>query len=176
MNDPASFVSNTTQNSSVGKNLLSHIDSLNPSDIPLSVTSGLGFGSLNLMDSYSSSSSSPNNSSFSHQSHQNNNNHHHHHHHHQTSSPSSSAPFEEITTIFVVGFPEDIQEREFQNMFIFSPGFEAATLKYPFLSSSGNGSMGGIHNINSITNGLTDDDGIPAYKKQIVCFILIFFM
>ncbi|KAL7753345.1 hypothetical protein RI367_001120 [Sorochytrium milnesiophthora] len=38
---------------------------------------------------------------------------------------------EEITTIFVVGFPPDMQEREFQNMFIFSPGFEAATLKIP---------------------------------------------
>ena len=38
---------------------------------------------------------------------------------------------EEITTIFVVGFPEDIQEREFQNMFLFCQGFEAATLKVP---------------------------------------------
>ncbi|ORY03434.1 hypothetical protein K493DRAFT_276528 [Basidiobolus meristosporus CBS 931.73] len=38
---------------------------------------------------------------------------------------------EEITTIFVIGFPEDIQDREFQNMFIFSPGFEGATLKFP---------------------------------------------
>ncbi|CAO3597217.1 unnamed protein product [Absidia cylindrospora] len=38
---------------------------------------------------------------------------------------------EEISTIFVVGFPEDMLEREFQNMFIFSPGFEAATLKIP---------------------------------------------
>ncbi|GAA5794958.1 hypothetical protein EDC94DRAFT_552801 [Helicostylum pulchrum] len=38
---------------------------------------------------------------------------------------------EDISTIFVVGFPEDMQEREFQNMFMFSPGFEAATLKIP---------------------------------------------
>ncbi|PVU86039.1 hypothetical protein BB559_004251 [Furculomyces boomerangus] len=38
---------------------------------------------------------------------------------------------EEITTIFVVGFPEDMKEREFQNMFTFSMGFEAATLKVP---------------------------------------------
>ncbi|KZT06520.1 uncharacterized protein LAESUDRAFT_736936 [Laetiporus sulphureus 93-53] len=38
---------------------------------------------------------------------------------------------EEISTIFVVGFPEDMQEREFQNMFTFSSGFEAATLKIP---------------------------------------------
>ncbi|KAJ2159241.1 hypothetical protein GGF46_003171 [Coemansia sp. RSA 552] len=38
---------------------------------------------------------------------------------------------DEITTIFVVGFPDDMKEREFQNMFTFSPGFEAATLKIP---------------------------------------------
>ncbi|KAJ2726902.1 hypothetical protein GGI07_000230 [Coemansia sp. Benny D115] len=38
---------------------------------------------------------------------------------------------EDITTIFVVGFPDDMKEREFQNMFTFSPGFEAATLKLP---------------------------------------------
>lgn len=45
---------------------------------------------------------------------------------------STQAPSqEEISTIFVVGFPEDMQEREFQNMFTFSPGFEAATLKIP---------------------------------------------
>ncbi|CDS06633.1 Putative RNA recognition domain-containingprotein [Lichtheimia ramosa] len=45
---------------------------------------------------------------------------------------------EEISTIFVVGFPEDMQEREFQNMFIFSPGFEAATLKVPEEEDSSN--------------------------------------
>ncbi|KAG8924650.1 hypothetical protein FRC00_004881, partial [Tulasnella sp. 408] len=46
---------------------------------------------------------------------------------------NSSAPTnqEEISTIFVVGFPDDMQEREFQNMFTFCPGFEAATLKVP---------------------------------------------
>lgn len=38
---------------------------------------------------------------------------------------------EEISTIFVVGFPEDMQEREFINMFLFAQGFEAATLKAP---------------------------------------------
>lgn len=46
------------------------------------------------------------------------------------SSLNNPAP-EEISTIFVVGFPEDMQEREFQNMFVFTPGFEAATLKIP---------------------------------------------
>ncbi|KAF6762046.1 hypothetical protein DFP72DRAFT_842117 [Ephemerocybe angulata] len=44
---------------------------------------------------------------------------------------TNSSGHEEISTIFVVGFPEDMQEREFQNMFTFSPGFEAATLKIP---------------------------------------------
>ncbi|KAI9507009.1 hypothetical protein F5148DRAFT_1150060 [Russula earlei] len=49
-------------------------------------------------------------------------------HSNSATQPSSQ---EEISTIFVVGFPEDMQEREFQNMFTFSPGFEAATLKIP---------------------------------------------
>ncbi|KAJ3040835.1 hypothetical protein HDV00_010450 [Rhizophlyctis rosea] len=49
---------------------------------------------------------------------------------------------EEITTIFVVGFPDDMQEREFQNMFTFSSGFEAATLKVPSLGEPDDG-LGG---------------------------------
>ncbi|KAG0294839.1 hypothetical protein BGZ98_001604 [Dissophora globulifera] len=44
---------------------------------------------------------------------------------------SNGGQQEEISTIFVVGFPDDMQEREFQNMFVFTPGFEAATLKIP---------------------------------------------
>lgn len=48
-----------------------------------------------------------------------------------TSGTSVVAGQEEISTIFVVGFPDDMQEREFQNMFTFSQGFEAATLKIP---------------------------------------------
>ncbi|ORX88522.1 hypothetical protein K493DRAFT_319404 [Basidiobolus meristosporus CBS 931.73] len=46
---------------------------------------------------------------------------------------------EDITTIFVIGFPEDMQEREFQNMFTFCPGFEAATLKVPQSGDSEDG-------------------------------------
>lgn len=38
---------------------------------------------------------------------------------------------EEISTIFVVGFPDDVSEREFTNMFLFADGFEAAMLKSP---------------------------------------------
>lgn len=56
---------------------------------------------------------------------------------------------EEISTIFVVGFPEDMQEREFQNMFLFSSGFEAAMLKVPSLKDG-------------------DDDLANNIKKQIV--------
>ncbi|KAF8204684.1 hypothetical protein BJ912DRAFT_5342 [Pholiota molesta] len=44
--------------------------------------------------------------------------------------PTTTASGEEISTIFVVGFPEDMQEREFQNMFTFSPGFEGAGRGY----------------------------------------------
>lgn len=46
------------------------------------------------------------------------------------SSPPPSCQQDNVTTIFVVGFPDDMQEREFQNMFIFSKGFEAASLKW----------------------------------------------
>lgn len=46
------------------------------------------------------------------------------------SSPPLYSTKEDVTTIFVVGFPDDIQEREFQNMFMFSKGFEAASLKW----------------------------------------------
>ncbi len=58
-----------------------------------------------------------------------------------TSNCINSQVSEEITTIFVVGFPDDMQDREFQNMFTFSPGFEAATLKIPSsaLSEDDNG-------------------------------------
>ncbi|KAJ7887539.1 hypothetical protein B0H14DRAFT_2337692, partial [Mycena olivaceomarginata] len=49
---------------------------------------------------------------------------------------------EDISTIFVVGFPEDMQEREFQNMFTFSPGFEAATLKIPNKEYTAYGGVG----------------------------------
>ncbi|KAI8384227.1 uncharacterized protein BYT42DRAFT_611945 [Radiomyces spectabilis] len=56
-----------------------------------------------------------------------------------SASPASTALFnptltsqlgEDVTTIFVVGFPDDMMEREFQNMFTFCPGFEAASLKW----------------------------------------------
>lgn len=45
------------------------------------------------------------------------------------SSPPLSST-DDVTTIFVVGFPDDMHEREFQNMFIFAKGFEAASLKW----------------------------------------------
>ncbi|TBU43291.1 hypothetical protein BD309DRAFT_116585 [Dichomitus squalens] len=58
----------------------------------------------------------------------------------QTNGPApSSQAQEEISTIFVVGFPDDMSEREFQNMFTFSVGFEAATLKIPNKESTSYG-------------------------------------
>ncbi|ORX59532.1 hypothetical protein DM01DRAFT_1332997 [Hesseltinella vesiculosa] len=46
-------------------------------------------------------------------------------------SSTNSIPLtDDVTTIFVVGFPDDMTEREFQNMFTFCPGFEAASLKW----------------------------------------------
>ena len=56
-------------------------------------------------------------------------------------------PSEEITTVFIVGFPDDMTEREFANMFLFAKGFEASTLKIPAgvgqVGPGGRGSEGG---------------------------------
>ncbi|GAA6059386.1 hypothetical protein JCM10212_003284 [Sporobolomyces blumeae] len=41
------------------------------------------------------------------------------------------AASDEISTLFIVGFPDDLLEREFQNFFLFANGFEGATLKVP---------------------------------------------
>ncbi|WFD17966.1 hypothetical protein MCAP1_000177 [Malassezia caprae] len=38
---------------------------------------------------------------------------------------------QEISTLFLAGFPEDMTDREFSNMFLFAKGFEASMLKYP---------------------------------------------
>lgn len=72
-------------------------------------------------------------------------------------SNSNSIVKEEISTIFVVGFPENMQEREFQNMFIFCPGFEAATLKIP----------------NNTHHSTSIDDDEDGNKKQIVSYFII---
>lgn len=51
---------------------------------------------------------------------------------------NSGQPAEEITTVFIVGFPDDMTEREFANMFLFAKGFEASTLKIPAGGLTGN--------------------------------------
>ncbi|KAG8218521.1 hypothetical protein J3R82DRAFT_4160 [Butyriboletus roseoflavus] len=69
---------------------------------------------------------------------------------------------EEISTIFVVGFPDDMQEREFQNMFTFSSGFEAATLKIPNKEYTAYGSSGPNDPYNIVTvnqGGIVVDNG-----------------
>lgn len=55
---------------------------------------------------------------------------------------NSGQPAEEITTVFIVGFPDDMTERELANMFLFAKGFEASTLKVPAGGPTpGSGSM-----------------------------------
>ena len=44
---------------------------------------------------------------------------------------ANERPTQEITTLFLAGFPDDITEREFANMFLFAKGFEASMLKHP---------------------------------------------
>ncbi|KII95306.1 hypothetical protein PLICRDRAFT_209958 [Plicaturopsis crispa FD-325 SS-3] len=72
---------------------------------------------------------------------------------------------EEISTIFVVGFPDDMQEREFQNMFTFSSGFEAATLKIPTSSSTSNTSANGSYTsaATALNNNARGGGGYTAY-------------
>jgi RNA recognition motif-containing protein len=77
---------------------------------------------------------------------------HHHqqqHHHHQSlnnninnnnnnvlnSSSFSSNSSADISTIFIIGFPDDFKERELINMFLFAPGFEGAVLKTTNIST-----------------------------------------
>ncbi|GAA5898150.1 hypothetical protein JCM8208_000165 [Rhodotorula glutinis] len=66
------------------------------------------------------------------------------------SSSAAAAAYDQamqadVSTIFVVGFPDDMTEREFTNMFAFAEGFEAATLKFPFpRDGSVAGSEGGL--------------------------------
>ena len=48
-----------------------------------------------------------------------------------TVSPHHDRHNQEISTLFIAGFPDDITEREFANIFLFSKGFEASMLKYP---------------------------------------------
>ncbi|CAO3610086.1 unnamed protein product [Cunninghamella blakesleeana] len=68
-----------------------------------------------------------------------------------SASPATNAFFQtgttipltdDVTTIFVVGFPDDMTEREFQNMFTFCPGFEAASLKWHCKDQEDDNSVG----------------------------------
>ncbi|KAI9304894.1 hypothetical protein BJ944DRAFT_230889 [Cunninghamella echinulata] len=68
-----------------------------------------------------------------------------------SASPATNAFFQtganlpltdDVTTIFVVGFPDDMTEREFQNMFTFCPGFEAASLKWHCKDQDDDNSVG----------------------------------
>ncbi|KAK0460960.1 uncharacterized protein EV420DRAFT_1640463 [Desarmillaria tabescens] len=78
------------------------------------------------------------------------------------SSGAPSGPVqqqEDISTIFVVGFPDDMQEREFQNMFTFSPGFEAATLKIPNKEYTSYGGINGVGSAVTVNQGGVVVDG-----------------
>ena len=43
----------------------------------------------------------------------------------------------DISTIFIIGFPDDFKERELTNMFLFAPGFEGSVLKTTNITFSG---------------------------------------
>ncbi|KAI0686493.1 hypothetical protein BC835DRAFT_1420328 [Cytidiella melzeri] len=74
---------------------------------------------------------------------------------HGGSQQQQQQPQEEISTIFVVGFPDDMSEREFQNMFTFSSGFEAATLKIPNRELTSYGTTGVVSSPGARMNGVS---------------------
>ncbi|GAA5922945.1 uncharacterized protein JCM15063_003477 [Sporobolomyces koalae] len=76
---------------------------------------------------------------------------------------------EEITTLFIFGFPDDMLEREFQNLFFFAPGFEAATLKMPSSNANGTEANEGIQNGSGTTRTSLDDHGKDEYLKRDSC-------
>lgn len=55
--------------------------------------------------------------------------------HSQSHHLSGQAQAPDISTIFVIGFPDDFKERELVNMFLFAPGFEGSVLKTTTISS-----------------------------------------
>lgn len=88
---------------------------------------------------------------------------------------------DEISTIFVVGFPPDMKEREFQNIFMFASGFEGASLKIPEQCSlevpcatdrSGEESSSGSFDASMQLGGLTgvQGKGSAAFRQQIIGF------
>ncbi len=78
---------------------------------------------------------------------------------------------DEISTIFVVGFPPDVREREFQNLFMFASGFEGASLKVPEQSieqsdeslTAGQSEFGFVNRTHNTTPQ-------PIFKQQIIGF------
>jgi hypothetical protein len=97
-------------------------------------------------------------------------------HPHNNVHPSSSSllqdnsggllGLEQVTTIFVVGFPEDMQEREFQNMFMFSPGFEASSLQW--YSKDQDDDSATINTSSTSTSSSTTNMPLNGGKKQMV--------
>lgn len=69
-------------------------------------------------------------------------------------------PNDTISTIFIIGFPDDFRERELNNMFLFAPGFEGAVLK--------------TTNISTVAVGTTvasSPNSEESQRKQLIGFV-----
>lgn len=77
---------------------------------------------------------------------------------------------DEISTIFVVGFPPDMKEREFQNLFMFASGFEGASLKVPDSSHSFDSAYTTGHNTDEEVLSVIQSRSAPIFKQQIIGF------
>lgn len=87
------------------------------------------------------------------------------------SSPTSSnnSPID-ISTIFIIGFPDDFKERELTNMFLFAPGFEGAVLKTTCISTCPayfQSATTTTNSSNSNSNSVTED----PQRKQLIGFV-----
>ncbi|WFC98591.1 hypothetical protein MYAM1_001321 [Malassezia yamatoensis] len=82
---------------------------------------------------------------------------------------------QEISTLFIAGFPDDITVREFANMFLFAKGFEASMLKFPSPQPPRGGnslddSTDKSHANDIHENNSTAQDSSATRNKQIIGF------
>lgn len=72
----------------------------------------------------------------------------------------TSASASDISTIFIIGFPDDFKERELINMFLFASGFEGAVLKTTNIS------------LNFSTSTSTSNNSLDeTNRKQLIGFV-----
>jgi hypothetical protein len=80
---------------------------------------------------------------------------------------------DDVTTIFVVGFPDDMTEREFQNMFMFCRGFEAASLKWHCKDQEDDTLVGSNSGKKQMVSVVSEQGGGLTKKNELIWLDLI---